>query len=73
MLLADLPYAHNTAAGSAKVSFFNPYSALELASQMEMIIKNDLSFLKPVPKNEVRQPYVTSWEELILLMLNNKK
>lgn len=72
MLLADLPYAHNTAGGSKKTAFFNPYDASQLADMMGRIINNDLSFLNEIPLPEIGQPYTKSWEETINLILNGE-
>lgn len=73
MLLADLPYAHNTAAGSKYVAFFNPYDAIQLADYMEKIINNDYSFLKEVPVPLIDKPFSNSWEETIKLIINDKQ
>ncbi len=40
MLLADLPYAHETAAGCRKVAFFNPESPADLADKMEALLRS---------------------------------
>lgn len=72
MLLADLPYAHNTASGSKQTAFFNPYDADQLANMMEKIIKNDLSFLNEIPQPEIQPPHTKSWEETINLILNGE-
>ena len=39
MLLADLPYAHETAAGASQVCFFNPSDPKELKERMKTIPK----------------------------------
>lgn len=70
MLLADLPYAHNTAAGSNKVAFFDPYDPLELAGYMEKILKRDYTFLHQASNPLIDKPYTSSWEETINLLLN---
>ena len=72
MLLADLPYAHNTAAGSKFVEFFNPNNAVQLANSMERLINNDFSFLKTVPVPLIEKPLSHSWEETIKLIINDK-
>ena len=38
MLLADLPYAHETAAGSQHVSFFSPDDPVGLKNQMKSLL-----------------------------------
>jgi hypothetical protein len=72
MLLADLPYAHNTAMGSKKVAFFNPYDAFQLAGYMEKIILNDLSFLEKVNNPIIDKPQTFSWAETISFALSDK-
>ncbi len=70
MLLADLPYAHNTAQGSKKTSFFDVSKADELAKKMIQIIKNDYSFLKEVPRKKIDDPSTTSWIETVNYLLD---
>lgn len=72
MLVADLPYAHETASGASLVYFFSPDNALELASQMENIVNDDLSILKAVPLVEKKEPFTCSWNELFDYLLNDK-
>lgn len=69
MLLADLPYAHETAAGSKQVAFFNPGRAEELAGQMKRLIQGDGSFLKALPKKQYPQPVTESWASLFTILL----
>lgn len=64
MLVADLPYAHETAAGAEKVCFFNPYNPKELAERMEEIVKNNDSSLSSVPIAKSDFMSITSWEGL---------
>ncbi len=71
MLLANLPYAYNTSAGSKKVAFFDPFDGEQLATLMERIIKNDFSFLKEVPSPVIEKPATKTWEETIDFILNN--
>jgi glycosyltransferase involved in cell wall biosynthesis len=71
MLLADLPYAHNTSAGSNKVAFFDPNNPNKLAVYMKKIIEEDYSFLKQVEKQSIEEPYTHSWEETIQYLINN--
>lgn len=69
MLLADLPYAHETAGGYEKVSFFDPESCWALASKMKSLIEGDDNFLTNVDANVVSEPVATSWEELFNTLL----
>lgn len=69
MLLADLPYAHDTAAGSTAVSFFDPDEAQSLATQMSALLRGDSSFLQAVEKQRIAEPFVTSWMDLFQKLL----
>lgn len=69
MLLADLPYAHETAAGSFRTVFFHPQRPDELKEQMKRLIAGDSSFLSVVLDLEIAQPVTRTWEELFGLLL----
>lgn len=69
MLLADLPYAHETAEGCDNVSFFNPERPDELAMKMEKLLRGDSSFLINIVKHEKKEPEVESWDELFKVLL----
>lgn len=71
MLLADLPYARETAAGSRQVAFFNPDGPIELAGQMKRLIEADQSFLSVVPAQVIEAPIVRSWAGLFDLLLQS--
>ncbi|MHC8949286.1 glycosyltransferase [Sphingobacterium hungaricum] len=73
MLLADLPYAHETAAGSKLVSFFDADSPEALAIQMKKLISGDKSFLKPVESKPIEEPTARSWKELFEILLEDRK
>jgi glycosyltransferase involved in cell wall biosynthesis len=70
MLLADLPYAHETAAGSKQTDFFNPESAEELKNKMLQLIQGNTSFLKPVEKNIIAEPLAEDWKTLFDKLMN---
>lgn len=70
MLLADLPYAYETAAGYDKVVFFCPSNPIDLANKMEKLICGDKSFLKTVKQSQLEPPIVNSWESLFKVLLN---
>lgn len=69
MLLADLPYAHETASGYGKVAFFDPDRPDELAQIMSELIDGEEEFLKPVPKKQIEDPVSHNWEELFDVLL----
>lgn len=69
ILTADLAYAYETAAGSKRTCFFNPYESLQLAEEMERIIRKDYSHLKPVPIKKPEPPVASGWTELFRIIL----
>lgn len=69
MLLADLPYAHETASGCAKVSFFNPDSPMELSAKMEAMIQGHTTELIHAKTIQPESPLATSWTELFTYLL----
>lgn len=64
MLLADLPYAHETAMGSKKTAYFNVQEADDLKNQMKRLVLNDQTFLATVPAREIAEPVASTWKEL---------
>ena len=64
MLLADLPYAYETAAGSKQTAFFNPEKPEELKVMMQRLIDGDTSFLKEVEKQDLEEPKTENWRAL---------
>ena len=72
MLLADLPYAHETAAGSPLTAFFPPTSPAELKELMKRLVQGDSSFLNPVPARNIAAPTARTWEETFRLMINDQ-
>jgi glycosyltransferase involved in cell wall biosynthesis len=69
MLLADLPYAHETANGCSQVAFFDPDNPHELASKMKSLIQGNTGFLETVKKNIILPPVAQSWQELFDILL----
>lgn len=70
MLLADMPYAHETAAGSSQTAFFNTDKPEELAKLMLQLINGDYSCLKTIPNHIHQQPVAYNWREIIKLATN---
>lgn len=64
ILISDLLYAHETAAGANKVCFFNPDNPEELATRMKELICGDLSLFIPVPAIQSNDFTVMSWNDL---------
>lgn len=70
MLLADLPYAHETSAGSRQTAFFSPQGVGELKEQMRRLVSGDSSFLSAVPnRREDVIGHIHTWKELFDLLL----
>lgn len=69
MLLADLPYAYETSAGSKQVAFFNPEKPEELKVMMRKLIEGDSSFLKEVERKNLKEPKAENWEDLFKILL----
>lgn len=65
ILVADLPYAYETAAGTTCTCFFNPDDFVELAKRMEDVIKKDFRLFSNVLLSKVNEPIANSWNALI--------
>lgn len=70
ILLADLPYAHETAAGAPQVCFFNPSDPKALKERMKELIQDKCVALASVPKLEIEEPRAESWKELFEILLS---
>ena len=68
LLLADLPYAHDTANGAAAAEFFPPNDAKALGELMERVIDGEKQFA-PVPKITCNEPFAPSWDALLKILL----
>ena len=69
MLLSDLPYAHETAAGNKQVAFFVPDNVAQLKEYMKRLVFHDVSFLSAVPKQQIKEPKTSTWAELFNMLL----
>ena len=69
MIIADLPYAKETAGNYEKTIFFNPKDASQLASYMLKIIRKETIRYSPVEVINYEQPYSSNWEELFKIIL----
>ena len=70
MLLADLPYARETAAGAGHVRFFPATNALALAAAMQAVVEGQTDFFNPVEPAKPAPPLAPDWESLVALLLN---
>ena len=69
MILADLPYAHESAAGAPYVAFFPPDDPQSLAARMEEIIRQRLTAFTPIPPKDTESPFAESWGQLFGILL----
>ena len=72
MLLADLPYARETAAGAAAVSFFDVNDADDLAHQMELVIQRKISNFGRILSRTPESPYAPDWKAVFSLLLEDE-
>jgi len=70
MLLADLPYAHETAAGSNASAFFDPDNPQALKELMHRVVEGDLTAFAPQPRCDCAPPVAPDWPSLIRMLLN---
>ncbi|MBU3213954.1 glycosyltransferase [Clostridium estertheticum] len=63
MLVADLPYAHETVGTYNKVIFFNPNDTNELASLLEKEITKTNIYINAIEK-EIKEPFAIGWSML---------
>ena len=70
MILADLPYAHETASGADRVAFFPVSDAAVLADRMREVMENRLDAFAKVPHLEPDPPCARDWDALFELLLS---
>jgi glycosyltransferase involved in cell wall biosynthesis len=68
ILVADLPYAHETAAGYERVCFFDPTDGEQLADLMEQAATAQPIFAE-TSEAAIAEPYAGNWSELWGLLL----
>lgn len=69
ILVADLPYAHETVDNYDKVKFFGPDSVGALAQAMEEVMRSDLTF-DATNEGNIEQPYAENWKQLFDILLS---
>ena len=72
MILADLPYAHETAAGAERVAFAPVRKARAWAKQMELVIRGKITNFVRIMPTRYEAPFAPSWEALFELLLNDE-
>ncbi len=73
LLLADLPYARETASGASKAGFFPPTDEHALAEMMLEVLEGKADTLSPVPPVTPGAPYAGSWDELFNILIPPEK
>lgn len=73
MIIADLPYAHETSQGAQLVAYYKTNNAEMLADMMLKLVNGDYSRFKYQPYLELDKPYASNYEELFKILLNNKE
>jgi len=68
MLVADLPYAHETVGDYEQACFFSPTAAGDLADLMLSAVAGEAVFSKAIAK-EIAPPFAANWQELWSLVL----
>lgn len=69
MLLADRPYAHETAAGSRCTAFFDADDPVTLKTLMHDVIKRKTDTFQHIGQKDIEPPFVRNWEQLISQLL----
>lgn len=69
MLLAELPYARETAAGALCTAFFPVRDARCLAGLMQDIVEGRMDGFAPVPMVDHSEPYAPDWASLFEILL----
>lgn len=72
MLVADLPYARETAEGSRHTVFFDPDKPEVLATLMMQLIKGEEQAFKPVPVTVMAEPIADDWSDLFYKLLDTE-
>lgn len=68
LLVADLPYAHETVGAYDQVSFFDPLDPNQLADLMATHLRGELN-PRPHEQAPIAQPFAENWEELLRLIV----
>ena len=72
LLLADLPYAHETVGDYEKVKFFHPENPHQLAAHMAALINGNLEF-DGNRAVKVEEPFAQNWQQLFSIILESKR
>lgn len=72
MILCDLPYAHETAAGATLVRYFPVSDALALSFCLQEVVEGRMEAFHPVARPGIQPPYAPEWDSLFHLLLTEK-
>lgn len=72
MILADLPYAHETAAGAPCVRFFPVTDAQALSRAMQEVVTGKTGAFHSITPPHFAKPYAPDWERLFNLLLQDE-
>lgn len=72
MILSDLPYAHESAAGGRHVAFAPVCDAQAWSELMELVISGESSNFAGLKSTRPEAPYAPSWEDLFKVLLNDE-
>ena len=71
MILADLPYAHESASGAERVAFFPPEDADELMRRIMNVIRGEFRNFAAIPPQEAAPPRADDWQQLFEILLRH--
>lgn len=71
MIVADLPYAHETSQGANMVSFFHIDDAQQLALLMTDAVSGNFKSFQAVPQKAQEMPYASSYNELFNILIDD--
>lgn len=73
MILADLPYAHETSAGSKQTAFFDHSREEDLKEKMKEVVEGKLKSFASVPERQIAEPVARSWEKMFKILLEEQR
>ena len=69
MILSDLPYAHEAAAGASLAAFFDPMDPERLSKLMQEVVEGKSDAFQSVPTISPAAPVARNWEAMFNLLL----
>lgn len=73
LILADLPYAHETASGAASAAFFDATDPYELKTRMKELLTGQTGSFSKIEKNNCAEPVAEDWGELFDKLINQEE